>query len=88
MAGTAVPGRLTPARLPWRLADVVAVHDETPSLRTLALRIPGWPGHRPGQHLDIRLTAPDGYRAQRSYSIATPAAGEHVEVGVERLDDG
>jgi ferredoxin-NADP reductase len=70
------------------VADVVGVQDETPTVRTLALRVPGWPGHRPGQHLDIRLTAPDGYRAQRSYSIATPAAGEHVEVGVERLADG
>jgi ferredoxin-NADP reductase len=70
------------------VADVVTVHDESPAVRTLALRVPGWPGHRPGQHLDIRLTAPDGYRAQRSYSIATPPAGEHVEVGVERLADG
>jgi ferredoxin-NADP reductase len=66
----------------------VATADETPTVRTLRLHVPGWPGHRPGQHLDVRLTAPDGYRAQRSYSIATPADGERLDIGVERLDDG
>jgi ferredoxin-NADP reductase len=66
----------------------VATADETPTVRTLSLRVPGWPGHRPGQHLDVRLTAPDGYRAQRSYSIATPAADERLDIAVERLDDG
>jgi ferredoxin-NADP reductase len=66
----------------------VGTVDETPTVRTLQLVVPGWPGHRPGQHLDIRLTAPDGYRAQRSYSIATPADGERLDLGVERLDDG
>jgi len=83
MASTAVPGRLT-----WRLAEVVATADETPAVRTLRLQVPGWPGHRPGQHLDVRLTAPDGYRAQRSYSIATPADRERLDIAVERLDDG
>jgi ferredoxin-NADP reductase len=67
---------------------VVATVDETPTVRTLRLQVPGWPGHRPGQHLDVRLTAPDGYRAQRSYSIATPADGERLDLAVERLDDG
>jgi ferredoxin-NADP reductase len=67
---------------------VVAAVDETPTVRTLRLMAPGWPGHRPGQHLDVRLTAPDGYRAQRSYSIATPADGERLDLGVERLEDG
>ena len=67
---------------------MVGTVDETPTVRTLHLVVPGWPGHRPGQHLDIRLTAPDGYRAQRSYSIATPADGERLDLGVERLDDG
>ena len=57
-------------------------------MRTLHLQVGGWPGHRPGQHLDVRLTAPDGYRAQRSYSIATPADGERLDIAVERLDDG
>jgi ferredoxin-NADP reductase len=66
----------------------VATVDETPIVRTLSLQLPGWPGHRPGQHLDVRLTAPDGYRAQRSYSIATPAEGERLDIAVERLDDG
>jgi len=83
VAAAALPGRLT-----WRLADVVATVDETPTVRTLRLLVPGWPGHRPGQHLDVRLTAPDGYRAQRSYSIATPADGEHLDLGIERLEDG
>lgn len=75
-------------RLMWRVAEVIATVDETPKVRTLRLAVPGWPGHRPGQHLDVRLTAPDGYQAQRSYSIATPADGEQIELAVERLDDG
>ena len=83
MASAAVPGRLT-----WHLAEVVGTADETPTVRTLSLQVPGWRGHRPGQHLDVRLTAPDGYRAQRSYSIATPADGERLDIAVERLDDG
>ncbi|MGH2687550.1 MAG: ferredoxin reductase [Actinomycetota bacterium] len=83
MAPAALPGRLT-----WRVAEVVATVDETPTVRTLHLVVAGWPGHRPGQHLDVRLTAPDGYQAQRSYSIATPADEERLDLGVERLDDG
>jgi ferredoxin-NADP reductase len=82
MAGTAVRGRLT-----WQTATVDAVADETPSVRTISLTVPGWAGHRAGQHLDIRLTADDGYRAERSYSIAS-APGEPVAITVERLDDG
>jgi ferredoxin-NADP reductase len=72
----------------WRVARVRATVDETPTVRTLALEVPGWPGHRPGQHVDIRLTAEDGYQAQRSYSIATPADGDRFDVAVERLPDG
>jgi ferredoxin-NADP reductase len=83
VAGTAVLGRLT-----WREAEVVALRDETPTVRTLVLDLPGWPGHRAGQHVDIRLTAPDGYQAQRSYSIASAPGALRVEVAVERLDDG
>jgi len=83
VARAAVLGRLT-----WRLAEVVATLDETPTVRTLSLRVPDWPGHLPGQHVDIRLTAPDGYTAQRGYSIATPANGERIDVTVERLEDG
>jgi len=66
---------------------VRAVRPETSSARTLVLELPGWAGHRAGQHVDLRLTAPDGYQAQRSYSIAS-APGRPVELCVERLGDG
>ncbi len=82
MAGTAVLGRLT-----WQVAGVTAVRPETPSVRTIELVVPGWAGHQAGQHLDIRLTADDGYVAERSYSIAS-APGEPVALTVERLEDG
>jgi ferredoxin-NADP reductase len=82
MEGTAVPRRLT-----WEVATVTAVTRETPSVRTIALGVPSWPGHRAGQHLDVRLTAEDGYSAERSYSIAA-AADDPVAITVERLDDG
>jgi ferredoxin-NADP reductase len=82
MAGTAVRGRLT-----WQVATVGSVRAETASVRTIDLDVPDWAGHRAGQHLDIRLTADDGYVAERSYSIAS-APGEPVMVTVERLDDG
>jgi ferredoxin-NADP reductase len=83
VAGAAVLGRLT-----WLLAEVVEILPETPRVKSLVFAIPGWPGHRPGQHVDVRLTAEDGYQAQRSYSIATPADGERVVLTVERLEDG
>jgi len=82
MAGTAVRGRLT-----WQVATVATTADETDSVRTIALDLPDWPGHQAGQHLDVRLTAEDGYSAERSYSIAS-ADGEPVAITVERLDDG
>jgi ferredoxin-NADP reductase len=82
MAGTAVRGRLT-----WQTATVGSVADETPQVRTISLDVPDWAGHRAGQHVDIRLTAEDGYQAERAYSIAS-APGEPVAVTVERLDDG
>ncbi|MFZ0169261.1 MAG: ferredoxin reductase [Candidatus Dormiibacterota bacterium] len=76
-------------RLTWRLAEVTQVIPETPRVRSLVLRVPGWPGHRAGQHMDVRLTAEDGYTAERSYSIASaPDAGEQLTLTVERLDDG
>jgi ferredoxin-NADP reductase len=76
------------ARLEWRAARVLATRSETPSVRTLVLDVPHWPGHRAGQHLDLRLTAQDGYQAQRSYSIASPPGIAHIELTIERLDDG
>jgi ferredoxin-NADP reductase len=83
MAGTALLGRLT-----WRLGTVVALRDETASVRSIALDVPGWPGHRPGQHVDVRLTAEDGYQAERSYSIASPPEDDQIELTVEHLEDG
>ena len=83
MARTAVLGRLT-----WRLGTVTALRDETPTVRTIVLDVPEWPGHRAGQHVDVRLTAEDGYQAERSYSIASAPEQEPLELTVERLDDG
>ena len=75
-------------RLSWRLANVVEVRPETDRVVTLALEVPDWDGHLPGQHVDVRLTAEDGYQAERAYSIASAPDGERVELAVERLDDG
>ena len=82
MATAAVRGRLT-----WQTATVTSVIRETDAVRTIEFEVPDWPGHRAGQHLDVRLTAEDGYTAERSYSIAT-ADDEPVAITVERLDDG
>jgi len=82
MAGTALRGRLT-----WQVASVATLTRETASVCTIGLQPPDWPGHRAGQHLDVRLTAEDGYRAERSYSIAS-APGEQLAITVERLEDG
>jgi ferredoxin-NADP reductase len=78
----AVAGRLT-----WMPASVAGAEQETPRVRTLEFDVADWLGHRAGQHLDVRLTAEDGYQAQRSYSIAS-APGNGVELTIERLDDG
>jgi ferredoxin-NADP reductase len=83
VARAAVLGRLT-----WRVSTLVALRDETAVTRTLVFQIPGWPGHAAGQHVDVRLTAPDGYSTQRSYSIASAPDGDLVELTVERLPDG
>jgi ferredoxin-NADP reductase len=72
----------------WRSAVVREVVRETPSASTLLLDVPGWPGHRAGQHVDVRLTAEDGYQAQRSYSIASAPEEAWLALTVERLDDG
>jgi ferredoxin-NADP reductase len=82
VAGAALRGRLS-----WRTATVTGVVDETARVRTIELAAPGWPGHEAGQHVDVRLTAEDGYRAERAYSIAS-APGEPLALTVERLDDG
>src|SRR5246127_2939128 len=87
MEGTAVQRRLSSRPRPGRAATVTAAIQETPSVRTITLAVPGWTGHRAGQHLDVRLTAEDGYQAERSYSIAS-APGEPLAITVERLDDG
>jgi ferredoxin-NADP reductase len=83
VAGAALLGRLT-----WQAAEVVDVVTETPRVKTIGFGVPGWPGHRAGQHVDVRLTAEDGYQAERSYSIASAPAGSLIELTVERLDDG
>jgi ferredoxin-NADP reductase len=72
----------------WRLADVVAVVPETPRTKSLVLAVPGWAGHTAGQHVDVRLTADDGYQAQRSYSIASAPEDARLVLTVDRLDDG
>jgi ferredoxin-NADP reductase len=83
MAGTAVPGRLS-----WLGAKVVDVIAETHRVKTIVFDVPGWPRHRAGQHVDVRLTAEDGYQAQRSYSIASVPDGTRIELTVERLESG
>jgi ferredoxin-NADP reductase len=67
---------------------IAEIRPETPHAKTLVLDVPGWPGHAPGQHVDIRLTAADGYQAQRSYSIASEPGAAALELTIERIDDG
>jgi ferredoxin-NADP reductase len=80
----AVPAR----RLEWQLAEVREIVAETYRVRSLLLHVPSWHGNLPGQHIDIRLTAEDGYQAQRSYSIASPPEDELLTLTVERVDNG
>lgn len=81
------PPIVAPARLEWRVATVSAIRDESRSARTLVLDVPQWPGHRAGQHVDVRLVAEDGYQAQRSYSIASPPEQQSVELTIERIEN-
>ena len=82
--GTALLGRLI-----WHVGEVVALHDETATARTITLEIDDWPGHVGGQHVDVRVTAPDGYAAVRSYSIASASNRDsRIEMTIERLPDG
>jgi ferredoxin-NADP reductase len=83
MARTALPGRLI-----WQLGRVVETVPETPSAKTIALDVSEWPGHEAGQHVDVRLTAPDGYQTERSYSIASAPESPRLELTVETIDDG
>jgi ferredoxin-NADP reductase len=83
MARAAVRGRLN-----WTLGEVVDVIDETSRVRSIVLDVPEWMGHRAGQHVDVRLTAEDGYQAQRSYSIASPPEDQRLALTVEGLPDG
>ena len=73
----------------WQVATVKAVRTETPEVKTLTLALPNWTAHRPGQHYDVRLTAEDGYSAQRSYSVASePERSGEIDITVERIADG
>ena len=83
MARATVLGRLS-----WRLAEVTELVPETPRVSTLTFAVPEWPGHAAGQHVDVRLTAEDGYQAQRSYSIASAPEAPGVSLTVERIEDG
>src|SRR5260370_32748895 len=83
MERAALPGRLS-----WQLGEIVAVRQETVQAKSLTLSVPQWPGHRAGQHVDVRLTAEDGYQAERSYSIASPPEESEVTLTVERIADG
>ena len=77
-----------PKRLTWRVAEVAKIIDETPTVKSLVLDVPGWPGHRPGQHVDVRLTAEDGYQAQRSYSVASEPETGRLMLTVEFIEGG
>ncbi|MER7742952.1 ferredoxin reductase [Streptomyces sp. NPDC096538] len=87
MARTAVSGRLG-ERLRWRVAQVTGRRAESASAVTLELDVADWPGHLPGQHVDVRLTAEDGYSTQRSYSIASAPEKGLLELTIQRLPDG
>ena len=82
-------GRALLERLSWQFGEVVAIQGETAQARSITLAVPAWKGHQPGQHVDIRLTAEDGYQAERSYSIASPPQeSQHLTLTIERIDDG
>src|SRR5258705_13429038 len=83
MERAALPGRLS-----WQLGEIVALRQETAQSKSLTLAVPEWPGHRAGQHVDVRLTAEDGYQVERSYSIASPPEEPWVALTIERIADG
>ena len=75
-------------RLRWEPGEIAEVTPETARVKSLTIELPSWPGHRAGQHVDVRLTAEDGYQAVRSYSVSSPPEPRRVTVTVERIDDG
>jgi len=77
-----------PVRIEWRAGRIKEIVAETSHAKTLVMDVPGWPGHLAGQHVDVRLTAEDGYQAQRSYSIASAPSRSTLAITIERLDDG
>jgi ferredoxin-NADP reductase len=90
MERAALPGRLSasPAPIIWRLGTVIGQLEETSHAKSIMLDVPAWPGHIAGQHVDVRLTAEDGYQTERSYSIASPPEDAEVTLTVERIEDG
>jgi ferredoxin-NADP reductase len=93
MEGAALLERLTPVeqRAPgiWQIGTVIAIKRETPHVKSFRITLPMWMAHLPGQHYEVRLTAPDGYSAQRSYSIASSPLDEgEIELTIDRLEDG
>jgi ferredoxin-NADP reductase len=76
------------AQLKWQLGRLVEIRQETPRVKSLVLDVPDWTTHLAGQHVDVRLTAEDGYQAQRSYSIASPPEDKYLMLTVERVEDG
>ncbi|MER6923729.1 FAD-binding oxidoreductase, partial [Streptomyces spiralis] len=88
----AVPGRIAvseQAATRWQTATLTEIRRETPHAATFRLAVPAWPGHLPGQHLTLRLTAPDGYTAQRHYSIASaPDDSGHIELTLDHVEGG
>lgn len=87
-SGIPVTEVTTVRRLSWLVARVEETWEETATSRTIVFDVPGWTGHLAGQHIDMRLTAEDGYSTQRSYSIAAPADGTRLVLTVQRIQDG
>ena len=85
---TVISGHSVPRPAAWQPARVVSIREETPRVKTIRFAVGNWPGHLAGQHADVRLTAADGYRAERSYSLASPPEVSWLELTVERLEDG
>lgn len=81
--------RTLPGRLSWQFGEVIAIQKETVQAKSITLAVPNWRGHQPGQHVDVRLTAEDGYQVERSYSIASPPEqDQRLTLTIEELDDG